>query len=65
MNGVTLPQSVIDRVVAKRGAEHVFAHLDPVRTALVVSICRTRSWMKRSVTPYARGARHRAKREPA
>jgi ureidoacrylate peracid hydrolase len=36
MNGVTLPQSVIDRVVARRGMEHIFATLDPVRTALVV-----------------------------
>ncbi len=36
MNGVTLPQSVIDRVVARRGSEHVFAKLDPSRTALVV-----------------------------
>ncbi|MEJ1978016.1 MAG: cysteine hydrolase [Acetobacteraceae bacterium] len=36
MNGVTLPQSVIDRVVARRGTEHPFARLDPARTALVV-----------------------------
>ena len=36
MNGVTLPQSVIDRVVARRGTEHIFDVLDPVRTALVV-----------------------------
>jgi nicotinamidase-related amidase len=36
MNGVTLPQSVIDRVVARRGREHPFARLDPARTALVV-----------------------------
>jgi ureidoacrylate peracid hydrolase len=36
MNGVTLPQSVIDRVVARCGTEHPFARLDPARTALVV-----------------------------
>ena len=36
MNGVTLPQSVIDRVVRKCGTEHPFAALDPKRTALVV-----------------------------
>ncbi|MEJ1978017.1 MAG: cysteine hydrolase [Acetobacteraceae bacterium] len=36
MNGVSLPQSVIDRVVAKRGTPHIFDRLDPVRTALVV-----------------------------
>ncbi len=36
MNGVTIPQSIIDRVVARRGTEHPFANLDPARTALVV-----------------------------
>ena len=36
MNGVTLPQSVIDRVVARRGTAHCFAAIDPARTALVV-----------------------------
>jgi ureidoacrylate peracid hydrolase len=36
MNGVNLPQSIIDRVVARRGTEHPFATLDPARTALVV-----------------------------
>jgi len=36
MNGVTLPQSIIDRVVARRGTPHPFAALDPARTALVV-----------------------------
>ncbi len=36
MKGVTLPQSVVDRVRAKRGTEHIFAALDGARTALVV-----------------------------
>jgi len=36
VKGVTVLPSVIDRVVAKRGAEHPFARLDPARTALVV-----------------------------
>ena len=36
MNGVNLPQSVIDRVIARRGTAHPFATLDPARTALVV-----------------------------
>lgn len=36
MNGVSVPQSVIDRVVARRGTAHPFAGLDPARTALVV-----------------------------
>ncbi len=36
MHKVTIPQSVIDRVVARRGREHVFENLDPARTALIV-----------------------------
>lgn len=36
MNGVTLPQSIVDRVVRKYGTEHPFGALDPKRTALVV-----------------------------
>jgi nicotinamidase-related amidase len=36
MNGVNLPQSIIDRVIARRGTAHPFARLDPARTALVV-----------------------------
>ena len=36
MNGVTFPPAIVERVVARRGTEHVFADLDPRRTALVV-----------------------------
>ena len=36
MNGVNLPQPVVDRVVARRGTPHPFDILDPARTALVV-----------------------------
>jgi ureidoacrylate peracid hydrolase len=36
MHKVSVPQSVIDRVVARRGREHIFDDLDPARTALVV-----------------------------
>ncbi|HEY1361458.1 MAG TPA: isochorismatase family cysteine hydrolase [Xanthobacteraceae bacterium] len=36
MHKLDIPQSVIDRVVARRGREHVHAELDPRRTALVV-----------------------------
>jgi nicotinamidase-related amidase len=36
MNGVTFPPSIVDRVIARRGTEHVFSDLDPRRTALVV-----------------------------
>ena len=36
MNGVTFPPSIIERVIARRGTEHVFSDLDPKRTALVV-----------------------------
>ena len=36
MNGVTFPPAIIERVIARRGTEHIFADLDPKRTALVV-----------------------------
>jgi ureidoacrylate peracid hydrolase len=36
MHKVVIPQSVIDRVIARRGAEHIYADLDPAKTALVV-----------------------------
>jgi ureidoacrylate peracid hydrolase len=36
MHKTTIPQSVIDRVVARHGREHVHDDLDPARTALVV-----------------------------
>ncbi|MGH7047790.1 MAG: isochorismatase family protein [Stellaceae bacterium] len=36
LNGATIPQAIVERVVARRGAEHCFADLDPARTALVV-----------------------------
>jgi ureidoacrylate peracid hydrolase len=36
MHKVVIPQSVIDRVIARHGREHVHEDLDPKRTALVV-----------------------------
>jgi ureidoacrylate peracid hydrolase len=36
MHTISIPQSVVDRVIARRGREHVFDDLDPARTALVV-----------------------------
>ena len=36
LKGTTIPDYVVERVVAYRGAEHPFAELDPSRTALVV-----------------------------
>lgn len=36
MHKVNIPQSVVDRVVARHGNEHVHADLDPAKTALVV-----------------------------
>src|SRR5512144_415073 len=36
MHTLSIPQSVVDRVVARRGREHVYDTLDPARTALVV-----------------------------
>jgi ureidoacrylate peracid hydrolase len=36
MHKVSIPQSVIDRVVARHGREHVHDDLDPAKTALIV-----------------------------
>jgi ureidoacrylate peracid hydrolase len=36
MHKIAIPQSVIDRVIARRGREHIHDDLDPSRTALVV-----------------------------
>jgi ureidoacrylate peracid hydrolase len=36
LNGTTIPDFVVQRVIARRGNEHCFAELDPARTALVV-----------------------------
>lgn len=36
MHKLAIPQNIIDRVVARRGKEHVFDDLDPARTALIV-----------------------------
>jgi ureidoacrylate peracid hydrolase len=36
MHTLSIPQSVVDRVVARRGREHVYVSIDPGKTALVV-----------------------------
>jgi ureidoacrylate peracid hydrolase len=36
LNGATIPDVIAERVIARRGAAHSFADLDPRRTALVV-----------------------------
>ena len=36
LNGTTIPDSIVRRVIEFRGSEHSFADLDPARTALVV-----------------------------
>jgi ureidoacrylate peracid hydrolase len=36
MHKVAISQSVIDRVIARRGREHIFDDIDPAKTALVV-----------------------------
>ncbi len=36
MHTLSIPQSVVDRVIAKRGREYVYDELDPAKTALVV-----------------------------
>src|SRR5947199_10697811 len=36
MHTLSIPQSVIGRVIEKRGREHIYENLDPAKTALVV-----------------------------
>jgi ureidoacrylate peracid hydrolase len=36
MHKIAIPKSVVDRVIARHGSEHVHAELDPKKTALVV-----------------------------
>src|SRR5262245_41685840 len=36
MHKLSIPQSVVDRVVARRGREHIYDDLDPRKTALIV-----------------------------
>ena len=36
MHKISIPQSIVDRVVARRGREHIFDDLVPSKTALVV-----------------------------
>ena len=36
MHKLSIPQSVTDRVIARRGREHIFDDLNPAKTALVV-----------------------------
>ena len=36
LNGVTIPEAIMQRVIERRGTEHSFADLDPLHTALVV-----------------------------
>jgi ureidoacrylate peracid hydrolase len=36
MHKIAIPQSVVERVIARRGREHVYDNLDPRKTALLV-----------------------------
>jgi ureidoacrylate peracid hydrolase len=36
LTGATIPDAIVERVAAWRGCEHVYADLDPARTALIV-----------------------------
>jgi ureidoacrylate peracid hydrolase len=36
MHTVSIPQSIVDRVIAKRGREHIYEDLEPAKTALIV-----------------------------
>jgi nicotinamidase-related amidase len=36
MHTLSIPQSVVERVIERRGREHIYDNLDPAKTALVV-----------------------------
>src|SRR5207247_5101502 len=36
MHTLSIPQSVVDRVITRRGREHIYENLEPAKTALVV-----------------------------
>jgi ureidoacrylate peracid hydrolase len=36
MHKIAIPQSVVDRVISRRGREHIHEDLDPAKTALIV-----------------------------
>ena len=36
MHKLAIPQTIVDRMIARRGKEHVFDDFDPARTALIV-----------------------------
>src|ERR1700761_6788870 len=36
MHNFSIPKSITERVIARRGREHVYDNLDPAKTALVV-----------------------------
>ena len=36
LKGATIPDTIVERVIARRGTEHCFADLEATRTALVV-----------------------------
>ena len=36
MHKITIPQSITDRVIARRGRAHIYDDLDPTKTALIV-----------------------------
>ena len=36
MHKISIPQRIVDRVVKKRGKEHIYEDLDPTKTALIV-----------------------------
>ena len=66
MHKMSISQSVIDRVVARRGREHIFDDLVPAKTALVV-VDMQNGFMLPEVGARALpdGARDRAQHQPA
>ena len=51
MHKLSIPQSIIDRTVERRGREHVYDDLDPRRTALIAASERCERIAAASINP--------------
>ena len=65
MHQLSIPQSVVDRVIAKRGREYVYEELDPAKTALVVVDMQNAFMLGRGARALPDGGKDRAQYQPA
>jgi ureidoacrylate peracid hydrolase len=64
LNGTTIPDEVVQRVLARRGNLHCFADLDPTRTALVVIDLQNAFMLDGVGHAVVPSARHRPRGQP-